>query len=132
MSGYSNYTISQKVQACEDYIAGIKTARQICLDLGMSSKRATTIYKWVAKYKFWGEEAFVTSFCNKTYTADFRKQAVEEYISGSAFKNRSSNFIESSLSTAYAYKRTLADNARFISDTQNFNTLKKSCEHLIY
>lgn len=84
MSRYSNYTTEQKVQVCKDYIAGIKTARQICLGLGMSPKRTATIYKWVAKYKLWGKEAFTTSLGNKSYTADFKKQAVEEYISGSA------------------------------------------------
>lgn len=84
MCRYSKYTISQKVQACEDYLAGIKTAKQICLDLGMSPKNSTTIYKWVNKYRLWGEEAFITSFGNKSYTADFKKQMVEEYISGSA------------------------------------------------
>ena len=83
MSGYSKYTISQKVQACEDYLAGIRTAKQISSDLGIPPKNHTNIHEWVSKYRLWGEEAFITLSGNKAYTADFKMQMVEKYISGS-------------------------------------------------
>ena len=41
-----------------------------------------TIYKWVDKYKVWGSEAFVPQFRNKSYTKEFKTQAVEEYLTG--------------------------------------------------
>lgn len=41
-----------------------------------------TIYKWVDKYKIWGSEAFISSSRNKSYTKEFKMQAVEEYLSG--------------------------------------------------
>ena len=48
----------------------------------MSSKNGMTIYKWVDKYKIWGSEAFISLSKNKSYTKEFKLQAVEEYLSG--------------------------------------------------
>lgn len=82
MSRYSRYTAEQKIQACEDYLSGARSVSQICIDLGMSSKNGMTIYKWVDKYKIWGSDAFISLPKNKSYTKEFKMQAVEEYISG--------------------------------------------------
>ena len=84
MSRHSKYTLEQKVQACKDYLTGLKSVSQICVDLGMSSKNCMTIYKWAYKYKIWGVEAFIPSSKNKSYTKEFKIQAIEEYISGQA------------------------------------------------
>ena len=82
MPRYSRYTAEQKIQACEDYLSGARSISQICIDLGMSSKNGMTIYKWVDKYKIWGSDAFISLPKNKSYTKEFKMQAVEEYISG--------------------------------------------------
>lgn len=82
MPRYSRYTAEQKIQACEDYLSGARSVSQICIDLGMSPKNGMTIYKWVDKYKIWGSDVFISLHKNKSYTKEFKMQAVEEYISG--------------------------------------------------
>ena len=84
MSKCLRYTIEQKIQACEDFLSGARSVSQICIDLGMSSRNNTTIYKWVDKYKIWGTDAFISSSKNKSYSREFKLQAVEEYLSGQA------------------------------------------------
>ena len=80
----SKYTIEQKIQSCEDFISGIRSASEICVDLGMSPQNCMTIYKWVDKYKVWGTDAFAHKSRNKAYTKEFKMQAVEEYVTGKA------------------------------------------------
>ena len=82
MSRSIKYTIEQKIQACEDFISGIRSVSEICIDLGMSSRNCMTIYKWVDKYKIWGLEAFAPKSKNSTYTKEFKMQAIDEYITG--------------------------------------------------
>ena len=82
MFRYLKYTTEQKIRACEDYISGAKSVTEICVSLGMSPKRNTTIYKWLDKYKIWGADVFIPSSKNKSYTKEFKIHAVEEYLSG--------------------------------------------------
>lgn len=84
MPRYSCYTIEQKIHACENYLSGARSASHICIDLEMSSRSTMTIYKWMDKYKIWGTKAFISSSKNKSYTKEFKMQAVKEYISGMA------------------------------------------------
>ncbi len=53
MPRYSPYRAEQKIQTCEDYLCGVRSVSQICIDSGMSSKNGMTIYKWGDKYKIW-------------------------------------------------------------------------------
>ena len=74
--------MEQKIHACEDFISGVRSVSEICINLGMSSRNHMTIYKWVDKYKIWGAEAFTPKLKNRTYTKEFKMQAIDEYITG--------------------------------------------------
>ncbi|WP_407385030.1 hypothetical protein [Holdemanella porci] len=47
----SKYTKEQKVQACEDYLSGRKSAEQIKIELNMGKCGAGLVRKWVNSYQ---------------------------------------------------------------------------------
>jgi transposase-like protein len=79
MSRKSKYTIEQRVQACEDYLNGTRSLKEICTTLGTQRKR--TITEWAKKYEKYGVLAFQERPNNKSYTKEFKLQVIEEYIS---------------------------------------------------
>lgn len=79
MGRKSKYTLEQKVKAVEDYKNGKRGTMQICKDLNM---REINLYKWIVIYDDYGEIGFHPKERNKSYTADFKATAVNEYLAG--------------------------------------------------
>ncbi len=51
MGRKAKYTKEQKVQACEDYLSGRKSAEQIKIELNMGKCGAGLVRKWVNSYQ---------------------------------------------------------------------------------
>ena len=51
MGRKAKYTKEQKVQACEDYLNGKKTTRQIAVELNMSKNGSDIVLNWVKSYR---------------------------------------------------------------------------------
>ena len=82
MSRKAKYTLEQKVQACEDYISGNKSAIQIAKELDMPSSGKRYILGLVRIYRENGYEAFLSNNHNSHYTKEFKLMVVQEYALG--------------------------------------------------
>ena len=51
MGRKAKYTKEQKVQACEDYLSGRKSAEQIKIELNMGKCGVGLVRKWVNSYQ---------------------------------------------------------------------------------
>ena len=71
-----------KIQACKDYLSGKKSAKEIAISLNMGKRGMASVYEWVRLYKNGHLEALKSSIHNNRYSASFKKQVVEEYLSG--------------------------------------------------
>lgn len=80
MSRYSSYSIEDKVKACEDYLNGVRSASEICADMGVPFPK--TVRRWAQRYKINGAEVFYPKPRNKSYSSVFKTLVVEEYIDG--------------------------------------------------
>lgn len=76
------YLPEQKVQACEDYLSGRKSATEIARQLGMGKGGRNLVRKWSTRYKTYGSSVFEDSHHNRSYSKQFKKKAVEEYLTG--------------------------------------------------
>lgn len=82
MSRKTKYTIEAKVRAAERYLRGEASAREIASELGMSESGRKRVREWAAAYRENGIEGFHLKEGNSSYTAETKKQAVEEYLQG--------------------------------------------------
>lgn len=60
MSRKKRFTKEQKIKACEEYLAGLKSATQIGIELEISkNSKYDQLYQWVRKYETNGENALI-------------------------------------------------------------------------
>lgn len=71
-----------KIKACQDYISGKASAKQIAEELNLGKRGYNTIYDWTNKYRNSGPESLMPKLKNNSYTKEFKINAVEEYLSG--------------------------------------------------
>ena len=78
------YSFEDKIKASKDYISGTRSCRQICLDLGIKygNTRGGVVRNWAKLYQAFGESIFMDKPHNKSYSADLKLSAVEEYLTG--------------------------------------------------
>ena len=82
MGRKAKYTPEQKVQACEDYLSGRKSIKEIARQFNMGKRGDCRVYEWVKMYKANGASVFEDSYHNRSYSKQFKKKAVEEYLTG--------------------------------------------------
>ena len=82
MGRTAKYTSEQKLQACQDYLNGIKSSTEIAQELKMGTGGRITVRQWAHSYQKNGPEALLTSSHNKKYTKEFKEQVVREYLAG--------------------------------------------------
>ena len=68
-----------KVKACEDYLNGICSVRQLSQSLKIDE---SVIRRWIYKYSANGASSLMTMNYNKTYSKEFKIKVVEEYLKG--------------------------------------------------
>lgn len=72
----AKYSKEQKVQACEDYLNGRKTASQIALELNMCKYGSDMVLKWVKSYRVNGHTIFDNKNTNNKYSKEFKEMVV--------------------------------------------------------
>lgn len=82
MGRKAKYTKQQKVQACEDYLNGVKSASQIAKELNMSKNGYNMILSWAHSYKVNGHTIFDNKKTNNRYSKEFKNHVVQEYLQG--------------------------------------------------
>ncbi|MBR3168776.1 MAG: transposase [Erysipelotrichaceae bacterium] len=82
MGRKAKYTADQKVQACVDFLSGKKSASEIARELDMGKQGHILIRLWSRMYQVYGSSVFEETHHNKSYTKEFKKKVVQEYLSG--------------------------------------------------
>lgn len=78
----AKYTSEQKIQACEDYLSGRKSAIRIAEELGIGKYGDRRIAEWAARYRARGPSVFEETHRNRSYSKEFKEKTVKEYLSG--------------------------------------------------
>ena len=81
------YGIEEKIQVAEKYLRGEASARGIASELGMSKGGHNRVLEWAAAYRQNGIEGFHLRNRNNSYSAETKRQAVEEYLEGKGSLN---------------------------------------------
>ena len=79
MGRKAKYTKEQKVQACEDYLSGRKSAEQIKIELNMGKCGARLVLEWVKSYRVNSHSIFDNKSTNNKYSKEFKEMVVQEY-----------------------------------------------------
>jgi len=82
MGRKAKYLPEQKIRACEDYLSGRKSIKEIARQFNMGKRGDCRVYEWVKMYKANGASAFEESRHNGSYSKEFKEKAVEEYLTG--------------------------------------------------
>ncbi len=82
MGRKAKYSAEQKIQACEDYLSGRKSAVEIARQLGMKKNGNDMVLVWSRMYKVYGSSAFEETHHNRSYSKEFKEKVVREYLSG--------------------------------------------------
>ena len=82
MGRKAKYTKEQKVQACEDYLSGRKSAEQIKIELNMGKCGARLVLEWVKSYRVNSHSIFDNKSTNKKYSKEYKEMVVQEYLQG--------------------------------------------------
>ena len=82
MGRKAKYSKEQKVQACEDYLNGRKSASQIAAELNMGRHGDDTVLMWVKSYRANGHVIFDNKSTNNMYSKEFKEMVVQEYLQG--------------------------------------------------
>lgn len=78
MSGNRNVTPEDKLKAVQEYLTGQGSLNTIAAKYGVTR---SPFRKWIAKYKAFGNEAFLRTG-NNSYTTEFKRKVVECYLKG--------------------------------------------------
>ena len=82
MSRKAKYTVEAKVRAAERYLQGEASTAGIAAEMGMGRSGDDKIREWAAAYRENGIEGFHLKKGNSHYTAELKREAVEEYLRG--------------------------------------------------
>ena len=78
----AKYTVEAKVRAAERYLRVEASAAEIAAEMEMGKRGKSTVREWAATYRENGIEGFHLKEGNSSYTAETKKQAVEDYLQG--------------------------------------------------
>lgn len=76
------FSKEQRIQACQEYISGKKSATEIANELNLGKQGKVRIRTWARIFQVQGEKAFSTSKGNRSYSREFKIMVVNEYLSG--------------------------------------------------
>ena len=79
------YSAEIKIKACEEYLSGNYTQQEICQKydiLYRKDRRSSVIMEWVKIYIANGPTAFTRPKENRSYSAELKRTAVLDYLSG--------------------------------------------------
>ena len=79
MSGNSKVSPENKLKAVQEYLAGQGSAMMIATKYGVTE---TPFRQWLAKYKAFGDKAFLRTGSNAHYSLEFKTNVVQAYLNG--------------------------------------------------
>lgn len=82
MGRKAKYTIEQKIAVCEAYLSGKSSAKELARSLGLGKGGDFSIREWSRMYKEYGCEVFYPKEHNQSYTEEFKKTVIKEYLEG--------------------------------------------------
>lgn len=68
-----------KLGIVKEYIEGNTSSGRLARKYGCNKQ---SIFGWVSKYRTYGENAFIETHKNQSYTKEFKRKVVEEYLTG--------------------------------------------------
>lgn len=71
------FTKEQKIEVVKKYLSGTGSATSLAREVGCN---ASTIQKWIIGYRFHKEDFFSTLKGNRSYSKEFKTNAVEYYL----------------------------------------------------
>jgi len=71
-----------KIKACEDYLSGTASAREIAERLNLRPTSEREVQRWAVRYRENGPKSLLPKLKNSSYTREFKINAVEDYLSG--------------------------------------------------
>ena len=86
----SKYLPEIKIKACEDYLSGKLSHKEICMKYGIhfcEKKCNSMLNEWLPRYLANGAVAFLKTSGNQSYSSEFKKMIVLEYLSGKGSYN---------------------------------------------
>ncbi len=81
----SKYSPETKIAACKDYLSGKYTHKEVCQKYGITFNETVVksmLNEWVPRYLHFGKAAFLKTKGNKDYSAEYKMNAVKEYLDG--------------------------------------------------
>lgn len=78
MSGNRTVTPEDKLAAIHEYLAGQGSLQTVATKYGVT---LSSFQKWIAKYKAFGDQAFLRTG-NNSYTQAFKRKVVQAYLNG--------------------------------------------------
>lgn len=81
MGRKEKFTVSEKMNAIEDYLSGKRGVSQICRDMKIND---SSFYEWLKRYEILGEEALINVRKNKDYPEAIKQQTIRDYLDGRA------------------------------------------------
>ena len=82
MGRKAKYTVEQKIAVSEAYLSGKSSAKALARSLGLGKRGDDRIREWSRMYKEYGSEVFYPKEHNQSYTEEFKKAVVKEYLDG--------------------------------------------------
>ena len=86
----SKYSPEIKIKACEDYLSGKLSHKEICMKYGIhfcEKNYCSMINEWLPRYLSNGATAFLKTAGNQNYSSEFKEMIVLEYLSGKGSYN---------------------------------------------
>lgn len=84
------YTPEIKIKACEDFLSGKLSRKEICMKYGIhfcEKGRNSVLNEWLPRYLANGATAFLKTGGNQSYSSEFKEMIVLEYLSGKGSYN---------------------------------------------
>lgn len=81
----SKYPTHLFVQICEEFLSGKYSNEEICRRYGITyntKKRTSIINDWIPRFLANGQSAFIRKSGNASYSSEFKKKVVDEYLAG--------------------------------------------------
>lgn len=86
----SKYSPEIKIKACEDYLSGKLSHKEICIKYGIhfcEKKCNSMLNEWLPRYLANGAVAFLKTAGNQSYSSELKEMIVLEYLSGKGSYN---------------------------------------------
>ena len=86
----SKYSPEIKIKACEDYLSGKYSHKEICMKYGIhfhEKKCTSMLNEWLPRYLANGAATFFKTAGNQSYSSELKEMIVLEYLSGKGSYN---------------------------------------------